>query len=409
MEHKRLRGTRDITGEDSAAWEQIIKSARSILSVYGYSLIITPVMEELSLFCRGIGEATDIVLKEMYDFEDKGGRRIVLRPEATAAVVRAYIENTLPEKSDLFYMGPMFRYERPQKGRYREFFQIGAESFGDNTPHKDAEIIMLGRDILKSCGVKEFSLKLNSLAASAGYREKLVSFLNSVKGSLCESCLKKLERAPIRVLDCKNPECKKAAAAAPLITDNLTPEGAAHFDGVKKLLKSASVEFMEDPSIVRGLDYYTGAVFEFTTELLGPQQNTLLAGGRYDSLVNSLGGKDVPATGFALGIDRLAEVLKVQGSVSAPQKTGAFIVYDAKYRDRAFELLQALRAEGIKASASFEPKSFKAQFREADSGNFKFALVLGDNEIENNTVSIKDMETGGQQESPFDSAAKKLK
>ncbi|PKL91241.1 MAG: histidine--tRNA ligase [Candidatus Goldiibacteriota bacterium HGW-Goldbacteria-1] len=395
MKFSRLRGVKDVFGEETAVWEKINAAARKMFSLYGYTNIITPVIEDVNLFARGIGEGTDIVIKEMYDFKDKGDRHIVLRPEGTASVVRAYIENSLPVKSDLYYYGPMFRYERPQKGRFREFFQIGAESFGEASPYKDAEVIKLAQDILTETGIKDCKLLINNLGAEKDYRENLVKYLEERKSQLCEDCLKKIERAPIRVLDCKNEKCKETTKNAPLITDNLTPQAAAHYAEVKRLLTASCVKFEEDPKMVRGLDYYTGTVFEFTTQLLGPQQNTILAGGRYDNLVAEFGGKSTPATGFAMGMERMAEVLKTQqGLVSLP--FGVFIVYDAKHRDMAFNVLNMLRQGGIKALISFEDKSFKAQFREADSKGVKHVIVIGDTEAQADRLAVKDMKTGEQ-------------
>ncbi|MBN2755013.1 MAG: histidine--tRNA ligase [Candidatus Goldbacteria bacterium] len=395
MKFSRLRGVKDVFGEETAVWETINAAARKMFSLYGYNNIITPVIEDVNLFARGIGEGTDIVIKEMYDFKDKGDRHIVLRPEGTASVVRAYIENSLPVKSDLYYYGPMFRYERPQKGRFREFFQVGAESFGEASPYKDTEVIKLAQDILAETGIKDCKLLINNLGAKKDYKDNLVKYLEERKSQLCEDCLKKIERAPIRVLDCKSEKCKEATKDAPLITDNLTPEAAAHYAEVKRLLTLSGVKFEEDPKMVRGLDYYTGTVFEFTTTLLGPQQNTILAGGRYDNLVAEFGGKSTPATGFAMGMERMAEVLKTQqAQILSP--FGVFIVYDAKHRDMAFNVLNMLRQGGIKTLISFEDKSFKAQFREADSKNVKHVIVIGDTEAQADRLAVKDMKTGEQ-------------
>jgi histidyl-tRNA synthetase len=398
MKYSRLRGVKDVIYPDNILWEHIIAKAYSVLKDYGFSLIITPTIEEIGLFVRGIGEGSDIVIKEMYDFMDKKGRHIALRPEGTASVVRAYIENSLPEQSDLFYMGQMFRYERPQTGRYREFFQIGAESFGDATPYKDAEMIRLAGNIIKNLGVMEYRLKINCLGAEEGYQAKLKAFLEARKADLCEDCLKKIDRAPIRVLDCKVEKCKKAVEGAPLVTDNLTPENKAAFEKIKLLLDNTGVEYKVDPAMVRGLDYYTGTVFEFTTEKLGPQQNTILAGGRYDRLVSEFGGKNTPATGFALGVERMAEVLKSQGNAAADEAAGTYIVADKNYINEGFMLVEKLRSCGIKAGMSFEGKSFKSQFREADSKKAKFVIIIGENEINTGKFSVKTMLTGTQQE-----------
>jgi len=315
MKYQRLRGVKDVVPEITPVWEHIITKSSGIFKLYDYRLIITPTIEEIGLFVRGIGEGSDIVMKEMYDFKDKKGRHIVLRPEGTAGVVRAYIENNMGPKSNLYYLGQMFRYERPQAGRYREFFQIGAEAFGDATPYKDAEVIRMAADIIAAIGVTGSILHINCLAAADGYYEKLKMFLETKRAGLCGDCLNKLERVPIRVLDCKNETCKKAVVDAPLITQNLKPEAAEHYSKVKEMLGASYTAYVETPTMVRGLDYYTGTVFEFTTDKLGPQQNTILAGGRYDNLVEELGGKKTPATGFALGMERMAEVLTAEGRI----------------------------------------------------------------------------------------------
>ncbi len=398
MKYSRLRGVKDVYGADSALWQSVIGAAYSVLKTHNYSLIITPTIEEISLFSRGIGEGSDIVMKEMYDFQDKKGRHIVLRPEGTASVVRAYIENSLPEKSDLFYIGQMFRYERPQAGRYREFFQIGVESYGDATPYKDADTIKTAAEIIKAIGVQGAELNINCLAAEPGYNEKLKNFLESVKSSLCEDCVKKLERAPIRVLDCKKEPCKKAVENAPLITSHLTQEAALHYAKVKELLGIAGVAYKESPSMVRGLDYYTGTVFEFITDKLGPQQNTILAGGRYDNLVEELGGKKTAATGFALGLERMAEVLKASGSAAVRQEIRAFIVTDKQYITEGYKLLCSLREQGISSDMNFEGKSFKSQFREAESKGSAHVVIIGENEAKSGKYSVKDMKTGEQKE-----------
>jgi histidyl-tRNA synthetase len=398
MKYQRLRGVKDIFSPDNITWEKIIGAAYSTLKLHNYSLIITPTIEEISLFSRGIGEASDIVMKEMYDFNDKKGRHIVLRPEGTASVVRAFIENSLPEKSDLFYIGQMFRYERPQTGRYREFYQIGVESFGDATPYKDAEVITLASDILGAIGIKDAVLNMNCLAAAEGYYDKLKKFLEENKASLCEDCVNKISRAPIRVLDCKKEGCARATAGAPLITEHLTPEADKNFTTIKSLLADSGIKFTINPHMVRGLDYYTAAVFEFTTDRLGPQQNTVLAGGRYDNLVGELGGKKTPATGFAMGIERLFEVLKAAGTPEASAGLDAFVVVDKALINDGYKLVSQLRALGIKCSMGHEERSFKSQFREAESRNAKFCVIIGENEEKSGKYSVKDMSGGEQKE-----------
>jgi histidyl-tRNA synthetase len=398
MKYQRLRGVKDVTPLESPVWEHILAKTAGVFKLYDFQLMITPTIEEIGLFARGLGEGSDIVIKEMYDFKDKKGRHITLRPEGTASVVRAYIENNLPPRSNIYYAGQMFRYERPQAGRYREFYQIGAESFGDPTPYRDAEIIKLASDIINAIGIRESSLHINCLAASDGYYEKLKAFLESKKALLCEDCVHKLNRAPIRVLDCKKEECKKAVAEAPLITQNLRPDAAVHYAKVKELLETIGVKYTETPSMVRGLDYYTGTVFEFITDKLGPQQNTILAGGRYDNLVEEFGGKKTPATGFALGIERMAEVLKAEGSETAASGLDAFLVIDKAYISEGFTLLNELRLSGKKAAMGFEDRSFKSQFREAESKRSKYAVIIGENEIKSGKYAVKNMETGEQKD-----------
>ncbi len=409
MKYQRLRGVKDVLPDSTPVWEHIITKACGVFGMYDYRLLITPTIEEIGLFTRGIGESSDIVMKEMYDFKDKKGRHIVLRPEGTAGVVRAYIENNMGPKANLFYLGQMFRYERPQAGRYREFFQIGVESFGDATPYKDAEVIRMAAGIIEAIGITGSILNINCLAAEDGYYDKLKAFLETKRPHLCEDCLNKLERVPIRVLDCKNETCKKAVVDAPLITQNLKPDALAHYVKIKELLNSTGTAFVETPTMVRGLDYYTGTVFEFTTDKLGPQQNTILAGGRYDNLVEELGGKKTPATGFALGIERMAEVLTGEGKTVDLNVPDIFIVADKAYLNEGYGLLNKLRAQGIKAAMSFEGNSFKSQFREAESKKSRFVVVIGENEIKAGNFALKNMKSGTQQLVDFDCIVKEVK
>jgi histidyl-tRNA synthetase len=401
VKYQRLRGVKDTFPPESLLWEHAVAKIFGVLKNYGYRLILTPVIEEKALFSRGIGEASDMVMKEMYDFKDKKGRDIVLRPEGTASVVRAYIENSLPEKSDLCYIGQMFRYEKPQKGRNREFYQIGVESFGDASPYKDAEVIKLASDILVNAGITGCTLRLNTLYCAEcgpGYLKALEAYLKKNSDKLCDSCKNKMERAPIRVLDCKNPACREVVAGAPKIAGHLCGKCKTRFSEIKGLLSDLKVDFTEDPLLVRGLDYYTGVVFEFVTDKLGPQQNTVLAGGRYDNLVHELGGKNTPATGFALGIERLIEVMQAEAKDLPVESIDAFIVADEKYIKEAFMIVNTLRENNIKAGMSFDARSFKSQFREADSRKSAYTVIIGENEIKNKTVMLKNMATGEQKE-----------
>ncbi len=412
MKFQRLRGTKDVIPAESNLWQYIIVNTFKIIEKYGIKLIITPAIEDKNLFVRSVGEGTDIVVKEMYEFKDKKGRDIVLRPEGTASVVRAYIENSLPEKIDLCYAGPMFRYEKPQKGRNREFYQIGVESFGSASVYKDAEIIKLAYDILKKLCISSFILKINILSCKECgpvYLKELGEYLKKNSDNLCENCKGKIERhAMIRVLDCKEEKCRAIINNAPSIKKFLCEKCTKNFALIKNLLKDLNVPFEEDTNLVRGLDYYTGIVFEFITDKLGPQQNTLLAGGRYDNLVRDLGGKDIPATGFAMGIDRVADVLLAEGK-KQEKNIDVFIVTDPERIKNGFILLSELRENNISAVMNFESRSFKSQMREADDRKASFVLILGEDEEKNKFVSIKNMKTGEQKQIANERLVEELK
>jgi len=398
MKYSRLRGVKDVLPDESFIWEYIITKAIEIFKRYNYELIIVPTIEEEELFIRSIGEGTDIVLKEMYNFTDKKGRKIALRPEGTASVVRAFVESP-GEKTDFYYIGQMFRYDKPQKGRDREFYQIGVESFGINSIYKDFEIIKLAKDVIENIGIKSFTIHINNLGTrqiQKNYSEAIREFLKQKKENLCEDCKNKLERAPLRILDCKNNNCQEQLKGLPSISDFLDKESIEKYEQFKNLLKAFDINFFENKNLVRGLDYYTGLVFEFVTDKLGPQQNTILAGGRYDNLVEELGGKPTSAIGFAMGIERVCEVLKLEKKLQA-ESPYVFIVYDEKFTKNAFDLLFKLRDENFKTSTSFEQKSFKGQMRKANQLNAKYVIILGEEEIKEGVVSVKNMADGMQQ------------
>jgi len=398
MKYSRLRGVKDVLPDESFIWEYIITKAIEIFKRYNYELIIVPTIEEEGLFIRSIGEGTDIVLKEMYNFTDKKGRKIALRPEGTASVVRAFVESP-GEKTDFYYIGQMFRYDKPQKGRDREFYQIGVESFGINSIYKDFEIIKLAKDVIENIGIKSFTIHINNLGTrqiQKNYSEVIRDFLKQKKENLCEDCKNKLERAPLRILDCKNNNCQEQLKGLPSISDFLDKESIEKYEQFKNLLKAFDINFFENKNLVRGLDYYTGLVFEFVTDKLGPQQNTILAGGRYDNLVEELGGKPTPAIGFAMGIERVCEVLKLEKKLQA-ESPYVFIVYDEKFTKNAFDLLFKLRDENFKTLTSFEQKSFKGQMRKANQLNAKYVIILGEEEIKEGVVSVKNMADGMQQ------------
>lgn len=303
---KAVRGTKDIFGEDAAKYNYIVNTAREVFEAYGYSMIKTPIFEETSLFKRGIGEGTDVVSKEMYTFTDRGDRSITLRPEGTAAVVRSYLEHKIYGKEDFtkyYYMGSMFRYERPQAGRQREFNQLGVEALGEASPILDAEVIAMGYKLLEKLGITDLEVNINSIGGNESrtkYRENLINFLTPVKEELCEDCATRYENNPLRVLDCKNPKCKEVIVGAPKITDALNAEEKAHFEEVKRYLDIFGVKYVENSNLVRGLDYYSSTVYEIVTNKLGAQ-GTVLGGGRYDGLLTQLGNKEIPAFGFAAG------------------------------------------------------------------------------------------------------------
>ena len=398
-----VKGFRDILFEESRLFFSCEMLARELFARYGYQEIRLPVLEQKELFVRSIGESTDIVEKEMFSFPDKKGRVLVLRPEATASVVRAYLENQLFQKPavKLFYIGPMFRYERPQKGRYRQFWQIGAEAIGFPGPGIDAELLALLDQYFKTLGLENVELKLNSLGCKKcrpAYREALSQYLKKHKNQLCSDCQKRLERNPLRVLDCKRAECQKITKSAPVPGDFLCSGCQEHFQRLCSLLERLKISYQIDAHLVRGLDYYTKTVFEFQTKSGLGAQNTICAGGRYDDLVEELGGPSTPATGFALGLERLSLVLqeKIPKEKLQP-KPEVFIVFaDSSGYDFAFSLLFSLRKAGVYAEMSIdEPeKSLRAQLRLADRQKAQIALIVGEEEIKEKSLNLKFLESG---------------
>ena len=398
---KRLKGFRDVLPEESWTWRLLEETAAKVLGLYGFEEVRLPLLEESALFRRSIGEATDIVEKEMYSFEDTGGTDVTLRPEGTASAVRAYVESGLAgnaAKTKWFYRGPMFRRERPQKGRFRQFHQIGAECFGFAQPGADADVIVMVRDLFDELGLAErISLEINSLGCAsdrAEYVSSLVEFLKPKTETLCENCKRRIERNPLRVLDCKSPGCREATAEAPAIGESLCGDCRGHFDAVKSLLSARKASFTVNPRMVRGLDYYNRTTFEFLTGELGAQ-NAVAAGGRYDGLVESLGGPSVPALGFALGVERIVLLLG-EGSVPRAKPLAYFVYRGEEAFLAAVGLRDALKIAGIRADVDFEPRSFKAQMRSADASGAKWALVIGEDEVLNSTVTMKNLATSEQ-------------
>lgn len=395
-----IRGVKDILPGDISSWHFLETTARRLLETSGYAEIRIPIFEATELFARGLGASTDVVEKEMYTFPDRDGKLLTLRPEGTASVIRAYIEHHLWTEAPLaklYYLGPMFRHERPQAGRFRQFHQIGAEALGSANPLLDAELLIVLDRLFAALGLRSATLLLNSLGCPLcrpAYREALKAFLLPRVDALCESCRKRLDVNPLRILDCKRETCREATVDAPVITGFLGPECVEHFAGVREALDAVGVAYRLDPRLVRGLDYYTKTAFEFTAEGLGAQ-NTIAAGGRYDGLVEALGGPPTPGVGFALGIERVAAVLN-KGN-AAPPAPGLFIAAlgDAAGR-RLASLLTQLRDAGIRVETDYDRGSLKSQMRKADKLGARYTLILGDDELAKGVAPLRDMATKAQ-------------
>jgi histidyl-tRNA synthetase len=398
---KAIRGMRDILPPETGRWQAVENAAREVFRVYGYREIRLPLIERTELFARSIGADTDIVAKEMYTFPDRHGDSLTLRPEATAAVLRAVLENSLDKGAGvkkLYTLGPMFRYERPQKGRYRQFHQINCEALGSDAPELDAEVILLLMDILQKVQLGASRLLVNSLGCpqcQANFKAGLGQFLQSKEG-LCEDCQRRRVTNPLRVLDCKSVHCRELLKDAPVLRDYLCPDCTAHFSRVLELLSRFGVTYEEQPRLVRGLDYYTRTAFEVVAVGLGAQ-DAVAGGGRYNGLSQELGGPDLPAIGFAIGEDRLLEVLPADLGKN-DGKTVFLAALGAKARDQAFSLLQALRQEGIAAEMDFAERSLKAQMSLADRLGADYTVILGDRELETGKANLRRMATGDQQE-----------
>ena len=412
---KAIKGTRDILPGESSAWQDIEKSARNVFATFGYLEIRTPVIEETALFVKTVGEDTDIVSKEMFSFVDRGDRNISLRPEGTAPVVRAYIENNLDKVSQLqklYYIAPMFRAERPQAGRMRQFHQIGIEAIGSSHSALDAEVIRVLCGVLDTVGIKGYKLKLNNLGCKDD-KKKLSDALryafSDKKDALCDDCKRRLQINPLRVLDCKNERCKEIVKASFKDMKFICSDCKAHFDEVLKFLGLLGIKYELDPYIVRGLDYYTKTVFEVTHEGLG-SQDAIGAGGRYDNLVGSMGGPETGACGFALGMDRMMMILQKDAKAAAARPVECFIatIGDAAY-EKAFKLLDQLRRLGITCDIDYERKSLKAQMRAADRLGAKFALIIGEEEVSRGEAVLRDMSTKEQSGVGFEELPEKMK
>jgi histidyl-tRNA synthetase len=401
-----IKGFSDIFPGEVETWQRAESEARRIFGIYNFAEIRIPILERTELFSRSIGATTDIVEKEMYTFadHDDNDALLTLRPEGTAGVVRAYVESEMYKVEPvrkLYYMGPMFRRERPQKGRLRQFHQIGAEALGRGDPLIDVEILLLLHDFLRGLGLSEPALHINSLGCSEcrpAYRARLLEYLRPIAAQLCENCRRRIERNPLRALDCKEPGCIAATANAPSILDALCAACREHFDTVQRLLRDTGVAYTLNHRMVRGLDYYCRTTFEWTSNQLG-SQSAVAAGGRYDGLVAELGGPPIPGVGFALGIERLVLLLRAQPSGETISGLALFIVWlGQRGRDWAFPLAHGLRQKGLSVELEGEARSLKSQMRRADKLKARWVLIVGDDELEKGKVILRDMASKRQEE-----------
>lgn len=399
------RGTNDILPPLSLKWQYIEEKARDLMARYNYQEIRTPIFEYTELFQRGIGETTDVVEKEMYTFTDKSGRSITLRPEGTAGIVRAYLENKLygqMQPLKLYYIGPMFRYERPQAGRFRQFHQFGVEVFGSNDPALDAEVIVLGVNYLKELGLENLDIYINSIGCPncrKEYFKDLQEYFNQYRQELCEDCQSRIDRNPMRVLDCKVDNSKEIISNAPSILDYLCADCQEHFARVKDYLSVLGLDYTIDARMVRGLDYYTNTVFEIKYSGLGAQ-DTILAGGRYNGLAEEIGGKSIPGIGFAAGMERLLLTLEKE-KVDLPESSELdiyLVTIGEEARKEAIKLLYQLRNKGYRVETDYLERGMKSQLKAADRLMVKYAIILGDDELAQGKAIIKNMQTGEQEE-----------
>lgn len=412
---KRPRGTNDFLPEDTVKWQYVENMLRELCRQFGYEELRTPIFEETELFLRGVGDTTDIVQKEMYSFEDAGGRSVTLRPENTASAVRAYVENKMfagAQPTKLFYIGPMFRYERPQAGRFRQFHQFGIECFGASSPAADAEIIVLAWEFYQRLGLKNLELNVNSVGCPECrpvYRKALQDFLRPNLDKLCGTCQERFEKNPLRILDCKNPECQHHLVGAPTTIDALCDDCREHFNAVLRHLDAVGIPYKINEKLVRGLDYYTNTAFEILLSDIGAQ-SAVCGGGRYNRLVEEIGGKPTPGVGFALGMERVFNALQAQGiELPIKPKIDVFVaVLGDEAADVAFRLVTEMRRQGLAAEHDMMGRSLKAQFKYADKFNAAYTLVVGGDELARGTVQLRDMQGSEQQEIPLDKAVEIL-
>lgn len=407
-----LKGMKDRHSDDVRKYDFIVDTAKKVFSKYGFERIITPILEETELFRRSVGDETDVVSKEMYEFKDKGNRSVSMRPEGTAGVVRAYLEAGLHKSDPIvkwFYNGPMYRYEAPQKGRYREFHQVGAEIFGIRSPYLDAEIIRMGCEFLEKLGITGLTVEINSLGnieSRKKYIENLKAFMAERLDKLSEDSKKRYEKNPLRALDSKDKGDQEQFKDAPKLYDYLDEESKKYFEDTKKYLELLNIKYVENPKLVRGLDYYSDTVFEIKSDKLGAQA-TVLAGGRYDRLLEILDNVKIPAIGFAAGMERIAMLM--DENLIGNKENGVYVVYFDDTKEYFIKTLEELRKNDIKASFDYNPKSFGAQMKKANKINAEYVLILGEDEQKENVVTLKKFSTGEQEKYSLDEVIKIVK
>lgn len=400
-----IKGMNDILPSEIATWQFLEQEARRIFHSYGFSEIRVPVVEKTELFCRSIGETTDIVEKEMYTFTDKSGNSLTLRPEGTAPVMRSFIEQKLYNQdpvAKLYYLGPMFRYERPQKGRYRQFHQIGVEAIGIDDPKIDAQVLAMLSHYFDAVGIHDVELHINSLGCREcrpAYRQTLIDYLEERLASLCGDCQRRYQTNPLRVLDCKIPTCQEATATAPSMIEHLCVGCDDHFSQVKGYLQNLAIRYTVNPRMVRGLDYYSKTTFEMVTNSLG-SQNAVAAGGRYDGLIADLGGPALPGIGFAMGVERLV-LMKNSNELPIDRLPLFLAAMGPSAGDRAFLLMSVLQKQGLRVEMEYAAKSLKAQMRRAGKFGARHVLILGEEELTRQVAILRNMDDGSQQELPL--------
>ena len=404
------RGTNDFLPGEVEKWQYLEGVIRELFATYHYKEIRTPIFEHTELFLRSVGETSDIVSKEMYSFEDKGLRHVTLRPEGTAGTVRAFVENklfsqSLPQK--LYYIGPMFRYDQPQAGRYRQFHQFGCEVLGSKEPSVDAEVITFAVDLFEKLGLKSLSVLLNTVGCDhcrPRYQQALKDYFSQYKDQLCPSCLERLEKNPLRLLDCKEERCKAVAQHAPTTLEYACDDCKAHFEKVCAYLESVGIHYQIDTTLVRGLDYYTQTAFEVVMNKVGSQQNAICGGGRYNKLVSQIGGDDIPGMGFAAGMERVLLTVEEEG-IQLPVPN-AIDVYVAPLGEAAkavcFKLVHSLRQRGLIVETDYLSKSMKAQMKTADKNNARYTVIIGDDELAKGEATVRDMAASSQENVPLD-------